>query len=230
MKTLIIISHPYLQESQTQQFLRESLPDHDVTWHHLEEYYPDGNIDLQKEQSLLSQHDRILFQFPLYWYSSPPILKHWQDVVLTEGFAYGKNGTSLTGKEFGIVVATGVHEYEYQPGARENYTMAELMRPFQAMAQKCRMTYLPLFVISRFEYMNETQRKTLLIQYRQYLTKENRSSLAIREQWFKQELLHLGKKDLAETDQQLVDLMIQQMEENRERLDDLLWTLEEMEE
>ncbi|MDY0407249.1 NAD(P)H-dependent oxidoreductase [Virgibacillus sp. 179-BFC.A HS] len=119
MKTLVIISHPEIGDSSSQQFLLSAVPkDKDVTIHHLESVYPDGNIDTVKEQKLLKQHDRILFQFPFYWYSSPALLKQWQDDVLTEGFAYGPRGSMLAGKEFGLVLAIGVKNSEYQAGGR----------------------------------------------------------------------------------------------------------------
>lgn len=34
------------------------------------------------EQALLEQADRVVLQFPFYWYSSPPLLKAWLDQVL----------------------------------------------------------------------------------------------------------------------------------------------------
>ena len=44
-------------------------------WHHLEEMYPDGQIDLALELQLLKEHDRIIFQFPFYWYKCPSTFK-----------------------------------------------------------------------------------------------------------------------------------------------------------
>ena len=40
----------------------------------------------------------IVFQHPVYWYSSPAILKEYQDLVLEYGFAYGHDGHALDGK------------------------------------------------------------------------------------------------------------------------------------
>ena len=230
MKTLIIVSHPELMESHTQRFLWESLPEQDVTWHHLEAVYPDGVIDVTAEQRLLKGHGRIVFQFPLYWYSSPPLLKAWQDAVLTEGFAYGRVGSQLVGKELQLVVATGVPEKDYQAGGLEQFTLPELMRPFQATAIKCQMQYFPLFVISQFDYMSEQERRKLLIQYRQVLTGRLWGTLEEKEAWFEEELTTLGKVHLSEDDCLQVDLLIQQLQTNREHLNDLNWTLQEMRE
>ena len=51
--------------------------------------YPRFDIDVTIEQQRLLDHDVILFQFPVFWYSSPSIVKEWQDLVLEHGFAYG---------------------------------------------------------------------------------------------------------------------------------------------
>ena len=36
---------------------------------------PNWEFNIEEEQKLLVEHDRYIFQFPLYWYSSPPLLK-----------------------------------------------------------------------------------------------------------------------------------------------------------
>jgi hypothetical protein len=61
----------------------------------LYEEYPDFYINVKREQQLLIEHDIIVFQHPFYWYSSPAILKQWEDLVLEFGFAYGPGGTKL---------------------------------------------------------------------------------------------------------------------------------------
>lgn len=228
MKTIVLVSHPQLEESRTQRFLWESLPAQGVEWRHLEKHYPDGKIDVEQEQQLLKEQERIIFQFPLYWYSSPPLLKAWQDEVLTDEFIFGAKGSQLEGKEFGLVVSTAIPEREYQAGGRESFTTSELLRPFQAMAQKVGMVYLPSFLISQFDYQTENEQKALLIRYQQYLTKAYDPSLVSAEAWFREQLESWGKQGLTDQEGQLVDILIQQMEENRERLDDLNWTLREM--
>lgn len=229
MQTLIIVSHPTLADSNAQRFLWESLPAEGVTWHHLESVYPDGQIDRESEQQQLLQYDRIIFQFPFYWYSSPALLKQWQDVVLTDGFAYGNDGGRVSGKEFGLVLAIGVNEREYQAGGREGFTISELTRPYQAMANKCGMVYLQTLTVSKFDYLNDRKRKELLITYQQYLTKDNDASLKTSENWFRLQLQSIGKAGLPEEDQLLVEQLLDVLDDNRERLDDLAWTLGQME-
>ena len=122
-----------------------------------------------------------------------------------------------------------MNEREYQAGGREGFTISELTRPYQAMATKCGMAYLPTLVVSKFDYLSDTKRKELLIAYQQYLTKDNDASLKSSENWFKLQLQSLGKAGLSEADQQLVEHLLAVMEDNREQLDDLAWTLAQME-
>ncbi|KAF4082862.1 hypothetical protein AMELA_G00133290 [Ameiurus melas] len=44
--------------------------------------------DIKEEQRKVQQADLIIFQFPLYWFSVPAIMKGWIDRVMTQGFAY----------------------------------------------------------------------------------------------------------------------------------------------
>ncbi|WP_327302599.1 NAD(P)H-dependent oxidoreductase [Streptomyces sp. NBC_01298] len=59
--------------------------------------------DVLAEQEKLLWADTIIFQFPLWWYSMPAILKGWVDRVFTYRFAYGVGEHSATkyGERFG---------------------------------------------------------------------------------------------------------------------------------
>lgn len=230
MKTLVIISHPDIKESSSQQYLLSSVPDEsDITIHHLEQLYPDFKINAAKEQALIAAHDRIIFQFPFYWYSSPALLKQWQDDVLTENFAYGKSGQVMQGKEFGLVLSVGIPEREYQAGGKEGFSINELTKPFQAMAYKTGMTYLVPLAIYQFAYMTEEQKMNLLIDYQLYLSHENETSLASRENWFLKQLEKTDLTTLGLADADKLQHIIEIIEENRETIDDLKLSLEEME-
>lgn len=45
--------------------------------------------EVREEQRKLTLADALVLQFPLWWYSTPAILKGWIDRVFTKGFAYG---------------------------------------------------------------------------------------------------------------------------------------------
>lgn len=142
-KILVLFAHPVFQTSLLNKTLVSALPDDaHVTFHDLYEAYPNFMIDVAKEQALLKEHDVVVFQHPLYWYSSPAILKEWMDLVLAHGFAYGTEGTALKGKKFISVITSG--------GAVENYqgerNMRELLKPFELTAKLCYMDFLPPFI------------------------------------------------------------------------------------
>jgi len=53
-----------------------------LTFHDLYEAHPDFDVDVAREQELLLGHDAVLVQHPLYGYSTPPLVKQWEDLVL----------------------------------------------------------------------------------------------------------------------------------------------------
>lgn len=81
----------------------------------------------------------------MYWYSSPALLKQWEDDVLTHGWAYGTGGTKLHGKELLLAISLGAQESDYQAGGEYNITISELIRPFQVTANYIGMRFLPAF-------------------------------------------------------------------------------------
>ncbi|XP_078029330.1 NAD(P)H dehydrogenase [quinone] 1 isoform X2 [Epinephelus lanceolatus] len=50
----------------------------------------DGRLsdDIVAEQRKVEEAELVIFQFPLYWFSVPAIMKGWMDRVLTQGFAF----------------------------------------------------------------------------------------------------------------------------------------------
>ena len=149
MRTLVILAHPNISESRfNSRMAAEAEKSANVTVHDIYKQYPDWEIDVKQEQELLLSHERIVFQFPLYWYSSPPLLKKWQDDVLEYGWAYGEGGTRLHGKQLLVATSIGGHIEVYRAGGRNHFTMSEILRPFQATANICGMSYLPCFVVN----------------------------------------------------------------------------------
>ncbi|MCD7035405.1 NAD(P)H-dependent oxidoreductase [Metabacillus sp. GX 13764] len=156
MKTLIIAAHPNLGQSKVNKaWLNRIQKEENVTVHDLYKAYPDFNIDVKKEQQLLLDHDRIVFQFPFYWYSSPALLKQWQDAVLEYGFAYGSNGTALHGKELLLAISTGGPAEAYKEGGYNKFEMKALTLPFQATANLTGMTLLPSFLLQGVRTVTE---------------------------------------------------------------------------
>ncbi|MGE7885017.1 NAD(P)H-dependent oxidoreductase [Bacillus sp. NPDC094077] len=154
MKALVVIAHPNIEKSRINKRWLEELKKYpeDFTIHELYKEYPDWKFDIEREQKLLVEHDRYIFQFPFYWYSSPPLLKKWFDDILTYGFAYGSTGDKLRGKEFGLAISAGVIEKEYRAGEANEYTLSELLRPYQASCLYTGMKFLPTFALYGVDY------------------------------------------------------------------------------
>lgn len=148
MKTLVIIAHPNLGGSKVNKTWMSFLEkEENVTVHDIYNFYRDDKIDVSKEQELVKNHDRIVFQFPFYWYNAPYLLKKWQDSVFTFGFSHGPNGNNLKGKEFMLAISAGGEQKSYQAGGAQLFTISELTKTYQAMANFTGMKYLPSFVL-----------------------------------------------------------------------------------
>jgi glutathione-regulated potassium-efflux system ancillary protein KefG len=157
-RLLLLFAHPALHKSRVNHLLLSHVQSlSGVTVNDLYEAYPKFHINVAREQGLLLEHDVIIFQHPFYWYSSPAILKQWQDLVLEFGFAYGKNGTRLQGKLFLTAISTGGPSSAYQRTGSNYFTIRELLAPFEQTARLCGMTYLPPFVVPGALWMEDDQ-------------------------------------------------------------------------
>ena len=147
-RVLVLFAHPSVEESRVNRQLLVRIPAADnVKFHDLYENYPDFNIDVEKEQKLLLDHDVIVWHHPLYWYSSPPILKQWIDLVLEYGWAYGTKGDKLEGKWVFNAITAGGGEDAYEPEGSNRFSITEFLRPFEQTGVLCNMEYLPPFVV-----------------------------------------------------------------------------------
>ena len=148
MNIMNLVFHPNLDGSRVNRIWKEQLEQSGKVSSSRDLYaeYPDFKIDVEREQELLLAHDRIIFQFPFYWYSSPPLLKKWLDDVLTYGFAYGSTGDSLKGKDLQVITSAGGEE-KFYCGFEIYATIYDLLRPFQLTANLCQMNYaLPVWM------------------------------------------------------------------------------------
>ena len=53
--------------------------------------------DGEREAAGLLSADRIVLQFPIQWYSTPPLLKAWQHAVLTRMYYVAYESESESG-------------------------------------------------------------------------------------------------------------------------------------
>lgn len=148
MEILVIVAHPDIENSRVNKtWIRKLSVEKNITVRFLNELYPDNNIDIEKEKKYLENSDRVVFQYPFYWYNMPSIMREYLDRVLEYGWAYGPKGDSLREKEFLVAVSVGAPEYSYQGGSYNNFTLTELLRPMEATANALQMVYLPYFAL-----------------------------------------------------------------------------------
>lgn len=169
-RVLLLFAHPALHSSRVHARLlplAKSAPQ--VTLHDLYAEYPDDFIFPKREQALLDKHDIILMQFPFYWFSTPGILKNWQDIVLEYGYAFGEGGEALHGKYFGVVTSTGGRDYIFQRGEGYRFAVRDYLVPLESMAMLCGMQYLPPFVIHDSRRIEDEKLDTYARNYRFYL-------------------------------------------------------------
>ena len=168
---LILFAHPALQNSRVHVKAAEAVQSLEgVTFHDLYELYPDFSIDHKAEQSLLLKHDIYIFQFPMYWYSPPAILKEWQDLVLEHNWAYGPRGGALKGKKFMCALSAGGTERIYRESERNRFSLRKLMTPLEKSADQCGMDFLPPFVIFDTFAITEDEILWHAEQYRRLVT------------------------------------------------------------
>ena len=154
MKTLILVVHPHLNESLINKRWVEELQKHPEKYevHQLHEAYPDGKIDVAAEQQLMERYERIVFQYPLYWFNCPPLFKTWLDEVLTYGWAYGsQSGYKMGGKKVALAITAGIDVHEYAASGKYRYTIEELTRPFELTFEYVKADYCPPFVFYGIE-------------------------------------------------------------------------------
>ncbi|ADN75896.1 Kef-type potassium/proton antiporter accessory protein, CPA2 family [Ferrimonas balearica DSM 9799] len=145
---LVLFAHPAQQHSEITVRLARAVKDlPNVTLVDLYAEYPTLEINIAREQERLLQHDVIVFLHPLYWYSTPAILKEWMDLVLEYNFAYGHKGLALKGKYLFASVSAGGQEHAYGAEGYNRYSLRELLRPLEMTANLCHMNYLPPFAI-----------------------------------------------------------------------------------
>lgn len=154
MKTLIILAHPDIRNSTVNRRWKQELEKYPEEFiiHELYEEYPDWNIEVDKEQQLLESSDHIIIQFPLYWYSYPPLLKKWMDEVFAYGWAYGKNGNKLVGKKIGLAMSIGDKEENYSPSGSVGFSVDEIIIPFKATTNHIGAIALSYFTVFRASF------------------------------------------------------------------------------
>lgn len=175
---LVLFAHPALHKSHVNRRLVEEPRGLDgVHVQDLYEEYPRFDIDVAREQQLLSEHDIIILQHPIYWYSTPSIFKEWQDLVLEHGWAYGSEGKALHGKLWLHVVTTGGAAEAYCAEGANRFTVRELLAPLEQTARLCGLHFLPPFIVYGAHGISDAEIEAHAADYRALLTALQRGQL-----------------------------------------------------
>jgi glutathione-regulated potassium-efflux system ancillary protein KefG len=141
-KTLILYAHPNAESSRANSRLLSSAREQsNVTVRSLYDLYPEFYIDVAAEQKALREHEFIVFQFPIYWYSCPPLLKLWMDQVLAYNFAYGPTGDALKDKSMMLSITAGGSNGAYSEAGAHGFPLESFLLPFLQTARMCAMRW-----------------------------------------------------------------------------------------
>ena len=175
-RILILFAHPALEKSRVnKKLIKEMDAIKDITLNDLYETYYDFNIDVEREKKLLIDNDIIIFHHPFFWYSTPAILKQWEDLVLEHGWAYGSKGTALVGKKMMNIITTGGSSQAYTKDSINKHTIREFLIPIEQTAKLCGMIYLPPYLIQgthRFSEKEIEEYSTMYVQLLKNLSED----------------------------------------------------------
>ncbi len=138
-RTLILFFHPDPAGSKANAALLSAtrpLPGVEIA--DMARLSPTGVFDTEAEVLRLHRADRLVLQFPVQWYSTPPLLKAWQDAVLSRMFyARPEEGERLRGLPVLVAATAGNVPEAYGPAGVNLYPLEELLRPLEATANRC---------------------------------------------------------------------------------------------
>ncbi|XP_004847830.1 ribosyldihydronicotinamide dehydrogenase [quinone] isoform X1 [Heterocephalus glaber] len=129
--------------------------------------------DILAEQRKVQEADLVIFQFPLYWFSVPAIMKGWMDRVLCQGFAFDIPGFYdsgfLKGKLALLSLTTGGVASMYTK-AGDSGDFRYFLWPLQhGTLHFCGFKVLAPQISFAPEYSSEEERKSMVASWTQRL-------------------------------------------------------------
>lgn len=129
--------------------------------------------DIAAEIEKIKKADLIIFNFPLYWFSVPAILKGWIDRVLVSGFCYGglrfyDNG-GLKGKKAMLSFTLGGREHMFGDDAIHG-DLDTMLRPLlRGTLAYVGLEVLPYFAAYHIPYLKPEAREQIMKDYQAHL-------------------------------------------------------------
>ena len=174
-RTLIYMFHPDPARSRANAALARAaaaLPGVEVI--DMQAECPDGHYgDGAAEVARLLTADRIVLQFPLQWYSTPPLLKAWQDAVLTRMFYthHEAEGRLREGTPLMVATTAGNVPEAYRPGGANMFAMNDMLAPLRATANRCALPWAAPYVLYRAMDLTAEQLDVAAADYAETLTR-----------------------------------------------------------
>jgi len=129
--------------------------------------------DIVAEQEKVLWADFLIFQFPMWWWSVPAILKGWFDRVLMSGFAYSDSEWYDTGKLKGkraiLSITTGAGRRRFAPQGLYGDMDERLYSLQHGTLRYTGLDVLPPMIAWAVEGADEATRAAFLDQYRERL-------------------------------------------------------------
>lgn len=169
-RILILLFHPDIANSRVNRVMTKFVAELDgVSMHDVYAQYPDFDIDVAAEQQRCVEHEILVFQHPLQWYSCPALMKEWIDRVLAYGWAHGAAGTKLRGKGWLCAVSAGWDEPDYRASGRNQRALADFLAPLAQTAVHCGMRWLEPFAFYGARNAAPDDIRTHAERYREHL-------------------------------------------------------------
>jgi len=154
----IVYAHPYPSVSRANAALLRAIRDiPGVNVRSLYDLYPDFDIDGDAERAAVEPARLVAFMHPLYWYTTPALLKHWFDQVLVRGGAYGKEARGLRGKDCLWIVTTGGDADAFSEGGRHGHPFSAFTPVVEQTARYCGMNWLEPFVVEGAHLISDAE-------------------------------------------------------------------------
>lgn len=131
--------------------------------------------DISNELDKITWADHIIFQFPLWWFSAPAIMKGWFDRIFIKGFAYDAgrmfSDGLLKNKTASFTVTTQSPETAYTSEGMHAHSLEAFLLPMTHTLHFAGIkTYEPFTIYSAFD-LTDHDVKHKIHDYKEYLTK-----------------------------------------------------------
>lgn len=122
--------------------------------------------DIRQELEKLRWCDLLILNFPVFWCSTPAMLKGWIDRVLASGVVYGGkrfyDRGGMQGKRVLVSVTIGGQEHMFSPDGVHGPLKDMLKHLLQGTLGYAGFSVLEPFVAWHIPYLSEDQRKSVM--------------------------------------------------------------------